>query len=83
MISAHCTYPCFSDAPITKVLADRADGAKHTIKIPASCLDNGALEFDHINTPFLIYTEGAAGGGVRERPLGAGSGEGRGRAQLR
>ena len=29
-----------------------------TIKIPASCLDNGALEFDHINTPFLIYTEG-------------------------
>ena len=58
VISAHCTYPCFSDAPITKVLADRADGARHTIKIPASCLDNGALEFDHINTPFLIYTEG-------------------------
>ncbi len=58
VISAHCVYPCFSDAPITKVLADRADGAKHTIKIPVSCLDNGALEFDHINTPFLIYTEG-------------------------
>ena len=40
------------------MLTDRADGARHTIKIPVSCLDNGALEFDHINTPFLIYTEG-------------------------
>ena len=34
VISAHCVFPCFSDAPITKVLADRADGAKHTIKVP-------------------------------------------------
>jgi beta-glucosidase len=59
VISAHCVYPCFSDAPMTKVFADRADGLKHTIKVPLSCLDNGALEFDHINTPFLIYTEGA------------------------
>jgi beta-glucosidase len=58
VISAHCVFPCFSDAPITKVLADRADGAKHTIKVPVSCLDTGGLEFDHINTPFLIYTEG-------------------------
>ena len=24
----------------------------------APCLDTGTLEFDHINTPFLIYTEG-------------------------
>jgi beta-glucosidase len=59
VISAHCVYPCFSDAPMTKVFTDRADGLKHTIKVPLSCLDNGALEFDHINTPFLIYTEGA------------------------
>jgi beta-glucosidase len=58
VISAHCTYPCFSDAPITKVLTDRADGVKHTVKIPVACLDTGTLEFDHINTPFLIYTEG-------------------------
>jgi beta-glucosidase len=58
VISAHCVYPCFADAPITKVLTDRADGAKHTIKIPLECLNTGALEFDHVNTPFLIYTEG-------------------------
>jgi beta-glucosidase len=58
VISAHCTYPCFADAPMTKVFADRADGAKHTVKIPVRCLDKGTLEFDHINTPFLIYTEG-------------------------
>jgi beta-glucosidase len=58
VISAHCTYPCFSEAPMTKVFADRADGAKHTVKVPLSCLDTGTLEFDHVNTPFLIYTEG-------------------------
>ena len=58
VISAHCTYPCFSDAPIHKVFSSLADGAKHTVKVPLSCLDTGSLEFDHINTPFLIYTEG-------------------------
>jgi len=58
VISSHCTYPCFSDAPMTKVFTDLADGAKHTVKVPLSCLDTGTLEFDHINTPFLIYTEG-------------------------
>jgi beta-glucosidase len=58
VISSHCTYPCFSEAPMTKVFTDRADGAKHTVKVPLSCLDTGSLEFDHINTPFLIYTEG-------------------------
>jgi beta-glucosidase len=59
VISSHCTYPCFSEAPMTKVFADRADGVKHTVKVPLSCLDTGSLEFDHINTAFLIYTEGA------------------------
>ena len=59
VISAHCVYPCFSEAAITKVFTDRADGAKHTVKVPLSCLDTGSLDFDHINTPFLVYTEGA------------------------
>ena len=59
VISAHCTFPCFSEAVMTKVFTDRADGAKHTVKVPLTCLDTGSLEFDHINTPFLIYTEGA------------------------
>jgi beta-glucosidase len=58
VISAHCTYPCFSDAPMTKAFTAIADGAKHTVKVPVRCLDTGSLEFDHINTPFLIYTEG-------------------------
>jgi beta-glucosidase len=58
VISAHCTYPCFSDAPLTSVFTKLADGAKHTVKVPVRCLDTGSLEFDHINTPFLIYTDG-------------------------
>jgi beta-glucosidase len=58
VLSSHCTYPCFSEVPMTKVFTDRADGVKHTVKVPLSCLDTGTLEFDHVNTPFLIYTEG-------------------------
>ncbi len=58
VLSAHCTYPCFSEVSMTKVFADRADGVKHTVKVPVACLDTGTLEFDHINTPFLLYTEG-------------------------
>lgn len=58
VISSHCTYPCFSEAAMTSVFTSVADGARHTVKIPLSCLDTGTLEFDHINTPFLIYTEG-------------------------
>jgi beta-glucosidase len=58
VISAHCTYPCFSEAAMTKAFTDIADGARHTVKVPLRCLDTGSLEFDHINTAFLIYTEG-------------------------
>jgi beta-glucosidase len=58
VLSLHCTYPCLSEVEFTKPLADLADGAKHTVKVPLSCLDTGTLEFDHVNTTFLLYTEG-------------------------
>ena len=51
-------------------LPDRADGAKHTVKVRSRASTTGSLEFDHINTPFLIYTEGADGG--RRSPTSAG-----------
>jgi hypothetical protein len=43
------------------------------VKVPLACLDNGALDFGAINTPFLVYTEGpfeaafATSGGCRGR----------------
>ncbi len=74
VLSAHCTYPCFSEVAMTDVFTKLADGAKHTVKIPLSCLDTGSLEFDHINSPFLVYTDGqmeAAFANVRWVPKAA------------
>ncbi|MDQ7803751.1 exo 1,3/1,4-beta-D-glucan glucohydrolase [Amycolatopsis sp. A133] len=58
VISMHCVYPCFSEVNATKLFTDLAGGAKTTVKIPVSCFNNG-LDFEHINTPFLVYTDGA------------------------
>ena len=80
VISAHCVYPCFSDAPITKVLADRADGARHTIKIPVVLPRQRGARLRPRQHAVPDLHGGRARGGVRERPLGAGGGEGRGRA---
>ncbi|MET8853149.1 exo 1,3/1,4-beta-D-glucan glucohydrolase [Amycolatopsis sp. NPDC004625] len=57
VISMHCVYPCFSEVNATKLFTDLAGGAKTTVKIPVSCFNNG-LDFEHINTPFLVYTDG-------------------------
>ncbi|MDT7803067.1 MAG: beta-glucosidase [Actinomycetota bacterium] len=58
VISMHCVYPCFSEVNATKLFTDLAGGAKTTVKIPLSCFNNG-LDFEHINTPFLVYTDAA------------------------
>ncbi|WIX84967.1 exo 1,3/1,4-beta-D-glucan glucohydrolase [Amycolatopsis sp. DG1A-15b] len=58
VISMHCVYPCFSEVNATKLFTDLAGGPKTTVKIPVSCFNN-ALDFEHINTPFLVYTDGA------------------------
>jgi beta-glucosidase len=59
VISMHCIYPCFSEVVATKLFTDRSGGAKSTVKIPLECFNTGALDFELINTPFLVYTEGA------------------------
>jgi beta-glucosidase len=59
VISMHCEYPCFSEVVATNLFTSIAtSGVKQTVKIPVSCFDTGTLEYDHINTPFLVYTEG-------------------------
>jgi beta-glucosidase len=73
VISMHCVYPCFSEVNATKLFTDLAGGPKTTVKIPVSCFDNG-LDFEHINTPFLVYTDGtfqASFANVRWVPQGA------------
>ncbi|AWS48878.1 exo 1,3/1,4-beta-D-glucan glucohydrolase [Streptosporangium sp. 'caverna'] len=59
VISVHCVYPCFSEVVATSLFAGLPIGSKTTVKIPIACFATGALDLEVINTPFLVYTEGA------------------------
>ena len=71
-LSMHCTYPCRVDVPGKALFDSLAGTGRQHVKIPLSCFDApGTLEWDHVNTPFLVYTGGPVRGGVRERPARA------------
>jgi beta-glucosidase len=59
VISAHCVYPCFAEVVATSLFQRLPVGAKATIKIPIACLAAGGLDLEVVNTPFLVYTDGA------------------------
>ena len=57
-LSMHCTYPCRVDVPGKALFDGLAGQGRQHVKIPLSCFDApGTLEWDHVNTPFLVYTE--------------------------
>ena len=57
-LSMHCTYPCRVDVPGKALFDGLAGLGKQHVKIPLACFDApGTLEWDHVNTPFLVYTE--------------------------
>ena len=58
VVSAHCGYPCFAEVDATKVFSGAPVGQKVTVKIPLSCFAAG-LDFSKVDTPFLVYTDGA------------------------
>ncbi|WP_405139566.1 exo 1,3/1,4-beta-D-glucan glucohydrolase [Sphaerisporangium sp. NBC_01403] len=58
VISAHCVYPCFAEVVATSLFQNLPAGSKATVKIPVSCFAPN-LDFENVNTPFLVYTEGA------------------------
>ncbi|XVQ82254.1 glycoside hydrolase family 3 N-terminal domain-containing protein [Microbispora siamensis] len=58
VISAHCVYPCFAEVVATSLFQKLPVGAKATVKIPVSCFAPN-LDFENVNTPFLVYTDGA------------------------
>ncbi|MEO3810222.1 exo 1,3/1,4-beta-D-glucan glucohydrolase [Sphaerisporangium sp. B11E5] len=57
VISLHCVYPCLSEVVATNLFTGLPQGVKQTIKIPISCFMG--LDLENVNTPFLVYTEGA------------------------
>nr|WP_245373458.1 exo 1,3/1,4-beta-D-glucan glucohydrolase [Crossiella equi] len=58
VLSAHCGYPCQAELEATKLFTDLPEGQKQTVKIPVSCFAEKGLDFEAVNTPFLVYTEG-------------------------
>jgi beta-glucosidase len=57
-LSMHCTYPCRVDVPGKALFDGLAGLGRQRVKIPLACFDApGTLEWDHVNTPFLVYTE--------------------------
>ncbi|MEU8271501.1 exo 1,3/1,4-beta-D-glucan glucohydrolase [Sphaerisporangium sp. NPDC049002] len=58
VISAHCVYPCFAEVVATSLFQNLPAGSKATVKIPVSCFASN-LDFENVNTPFLVYTDGA------------------------
>ncbi len=73
VVSLHCVYPCSSEVNATKLFGELPAGQKSTVKIPLSCFASG-LDFENIDTPFLVYTDGpfsASFANVRWSPGGA------------
>ncbi|GAA4428311.1 exo 1,3/1,4-beta-D-glucan glucohydrolase [Actinokineospora soli] len=59
VVSAHCVYPCLAEFDATETFRSLPVGAKATVKIPVSCFAAGGLDFENVNTPFLVWTDGA------------------------
>ncbi|MGW0593348.1 glycoside hydrolase family 3 N-terminal domain-containing protein [Streptosporangium sp. NPDC002607] len=59
VLSVHCVYPCFSEVVATSLFQGLPAGSKATVKIPIACFAAGGLDLEVVNTPFLVYTDGA------------------------
>jgi len=59
VISVHCTWPCLGEVAGTSLFQGLPVGSKATVKIPIGCFAEAGLDLTAVNTPFLVYTEGA------------------------
>ncbi|GAA2882089.1 exo 1,3/1,4-beta-D-glucan glucohydrolase [Streptosporangium fragile] len=59
VISAHCVYPCLGEVVATSLFQGLPAGTKTTVKIPIACFAATGLDLETVNTPFLVYTDGA------------------------
>jgi len=59
VVSVHCVYPCLAEVVATNLFRSMPVGTKSTVKIPVECFAATGLDLEVVNTPFLIYTEGA------------------------
>ena len=54
-----CVYPCIGEVQATTLFRSLPIGTRATVTIPLGCFAAGGTDFSTVNTPFLVYTEGA------------------------
>ncbi|MHA6608545.1 glycoside hydrolase family 3 protein [Photobacterium damselae] len=54
-LAAHCGYPCLGEVNIATVLPEPSDKWS-TVKIPMQCLVDVGMNYQMMNTAFLLYT---------------------------
>ncbi len=55
-----CVFPCGGSLDLTPAYtAISDDGEWHELAIPLSCFETAGTDFMSVNTPFLVFTEGA------------------------
>ena len=59
VISVHCVWPCGAEVVATSLFQNLPVGTKSTVKIPIACFATLGVDLENVNTPFLVYTEGA------------------------
>lgn len=59
VLATHCEYPCMGSLKISKVLP-KPSNKWTTMKVPLKCFKEAGMNFQKMNTPFLIFSEDAA-----------------------
>ena len=58
-VAAHCRYPCGAELPLTGVFTALSAGERARVTIPVRCFTGAGLNASVVNTPFLVYGQGA------------------------
>jgi actin-like ATPase involved in cell morphogenesis len=58
-LAADCLYPCRGAVNATNLFQGLPKDTKATVKIPLSCFTGAGLDATKVDTPFLVYADGA------------------------
>jgi beta-glucosidase len=58
-LSTHCVYPCLGEVALGNTLRGFTVGEWNEVKVPIECFVTDGLDISNVNTPFLIYSDGA------------------------
>src|SRR5882724_7963186 len=54
-----CVWPCLGEVDATRLFRSLPTGVRQTVKIPLRCFAAAGTDMAIVNTPLLLYTEGA------------------------